>query len=68
MQVVAIATSKRELVVVDEKGQAFELDMERNFKIKIPPKAFREQTTVSSLVFIHNIVQICFLKFGPVTM
>ncbi|VDI06567.1 Hypothetical predicted protein [Mytilus galloprovincialis] len=54
LQVVAIATSKRELVVVDEKGQAFELDMERNFKIKIPPKAFREQTTVSSLAIQWN--------------
>lgn len=58
MQVVAIATSKREEVVVDEEGQAFELDMERNFKIRFPPKAFRGQTTVSSMVFIRNIVQI----------
>ncbi|CAC5381787.1 unnamed protein product [Mytilus coruscus] len=54
LQIVAIATSKREEVVVDEEGQAFELDMERNFKIKFPPKAFRGKTTVSSLAIQWN--------------
>jgi hypothetical protein len=51
VQCVAVARHKRDETEVDVDGKIFEPEVDRNIKVKFPPKSFPGKTTVAAKVF-----------------
>ena len=51
VQCVAVARHKRDETEVDVDGKIFEPEVDRNIKVKFPPKSFPGKTTVTAKVF-----------------
>ena len=51
VQCVAVARHKRDETEVDVDGKIFEPEVDRNIKVKFPPKSFPGKTTVATKVF-----------------
>ena len=51
VQCVAVARNKRDETEIDVDGKIFEPEVDRNIKVKFPPKSFPGKTTVATKVF-----------------
>jgi hypothetical protein len=51
VQCVAVARHKRDETEVDVDGKIFEPEVDRNIKVKFPPKSFPGKTTVLNWIF-----------------